>query len=245
MTKYYHFTSYSNLESISKTGLIQQTGDRCKSIGDKRCAVFLSKGIEGAIKMYGSFQWHYSQFCGEKGLNIIKQLKEDIKHYDEEIKKYTELGTGWEVKPMECKNEALREIESIKQILQYADFMDYLGYGCYLSISGITGPSFEYPKDCAFKKNIPSKKISVVTLKSKDSPTEEAIDSREAVLAHFMSTIQLHEFIHKMHNVLEQQSIMNLYHERYDEIMIYGYENYTLEEVPITEYINQKRKVLK
>ena len=41
MCKYYHITSYENLESISKDALFSRSGGRSIAIGDKRCAIFL------------------------------------------------------------------------------------------------------------------------------------------------------------------------------------------------------------
>lgn len=40
MNKYYHFTSYNNLESIGINGLVPQNGIRCQSIGDKSVPYF-------------------------------------------------------------------------------------------------------------------------------------------------------------------------------------------------------------
>ena len=52
MDKYYHFTSYDNLESISENGLIPQRGFRTITIGDEKNAVFLKKELKNVLKKY-------------------------------------------------------------------------------------------------------------------------------------------------------------------------------------------------
>lgn len=239
MTKYYHFTSYSNLENINEIGLIPQNGDRCKAINDKKCAIFLSRDIAGAIIMYCAIRWHFNQYLGNKGLYAIQDLRDSIRHYGAGMKKYDGSTEFFN----ENIKRALDEIECIKHMRQYASFDEFIGEGCYLSISNIRNVDKVRPEDCIVYKTINPSKISVVTLRNKY--TGETIDSIEPVMSYFMSTIPWEKLVSNLTNVIAQKQIMKLYHERYDEIMIYGYENYTLEEIPITEYINQKRKMLK
>jgi len=46
---YYHMTSLNNLDSISKKGLIPQSGANSKLIGGDKIKTFFSEGFEGAI----------------------------------------------------------------------------------------------------------------------------------------------------------------------------------------------------
>ncbi len=56
---YYHMTSLNNLHSISKAGLIPQSGANSKLIGDEKIKTFFSEGFEGAIALYVDFQIVY------------------------------------------------------------------------------------------------------------------------------------------------------------------------------------------
>lgn len=58
---YYHMTSLDNLRSISKTGLIPQSGVNSKLIGDEKIKVFFSEGFEGAIALFVDFQLVYDK----------------------------------------------------------------------------------------------------------------------------------------------------------------------------------------
>ena len=58
---YYHMTSLNNLHSISKKGLIPQSGANSKLIGDKKIKTFFSEGFEGAIALYVDFQIVYDK----------------------------------------------------------------------------------------------------------------------------------------------------------------------------------------
>lgn len=80
MCKYYHITSYENLESISKDALFSRSGGRSRAIGDKRCAIFLSKGITNSILMYSCLLHHYNSYTGEP------YYKDEIELYNEREK---------------------------------------------------------------------------------------------------------------------------------------------------------------
>ncbi len=58
---YYHMTSLNNLRSISKKGLIPQSGVNSKLIGDEKIKTFFSEGFEGAIALYVDFQIVYDK----------------------------------------------------------------------------------------------------------------------------------------------------------------------------------------
>lgn len=58
---YYHMTSLENLNSISKMGLIPQSGANSRLIGDEKVKTFFSEGFEGAIALYVDFQIVYDK----------------------------------------------------------------------------------------------------------------------------------------------------------------------------------------
>lgn len=58
---YYHMTSLNNLHSISKIGLIPQSGANSKLIGDEKIKTFFSEGFEGTIALYVDFQIVYDK----------------------------------------------------------------------------------------------------------------------------------------------------------------------------------------
>ncbi len=58
---YYHMTSLNNLDSISKKGLIPQSGANSKLIGDDKIKTFFSEGFAGAIALYVDFQIVYDK----------------------------------------------------------------------------------------------------------------------------------------------------------------------------------------
>lgn len=58
---YYHMTSLDNLRSISKSGLIPQSGINSHLIGDEKIKVFFSEGFEGAIALFVDFQIVYDK----------------------------------------------------------------------------------------------------------------------------------------------------------------------------------------
>lgn len=63
---YYHMTSLNNLHSISKKGLIPQSGANSKLIGDEKIKTFFSEGFEGAIALYVDFQIVYDKIRAEQ-----------------------------------------------------------------------------------------------------------------------------------------------------------------------------------
>ena len=124
MDKYYHFTSYGNLNSIGKEGLVPQIGSRTRSIGDNRCAVFLSKGIINSILMYGSLLNHYNNYAGNRGEKAIHRYSERIKYY---LTREKEVGLDSEdILELKALQNA---IIWIQQIIEYKNFSEYIGDG--------------------------------------------------------------------------------------------------------------------
>lgn len=237
MEKYYHFTCYENLESINEYGLVPKIGGRTRSIGDNRCAVFLSRGIQSAILMYSSILYHYSHYSGDSGLKAIK-------YYEDKLKQYNKIS-----KKIPLDEEDIAEVEAIKkaiewinQIMKYKDFSEYMGDGVYLSISDIEDISSTDARDCYTTQNISSEKIKVVLLKNKK--TAEMIDSRESVLAYFMSVTPIKNIIDSTSNVVTIKIIKDLYEDKLDDIKYYNKNNFELEEMPIKLYLSKKENLV-
>lgn len=237
MEKYYHFTSYENLKNINEYGLIPQNGDRTKSIGDNRCAIFLSQGILNTILMYSNILHHYNNNSGNLGTKAIRYYKNQIEEYNKQAKEVplTEEDIA-EVNAMK------KAIERIKHIMLYKDFFEYIDNGVYLSISNIEDINTIDTKDCYTTKNIPSEVIKVVLLKNRQ--TGELIDSREKVLAYFMSITPIENILDNTNNGVTISNIKDLYKYKMNDIKYYNKNNFKLEEIPINLYIYQKNNFL-
>jgi len=236
MEKYYHFTSYENLAGINEYGLLPRCGGRTRSIGDKRCATFLSQGIENAILMYSSILYHYNCHSGASGLESIEYYKEGIEEYNILAQK----------RPLDEEDilevEAMKKaIEWVQQIMEYKDFFEYMGDGVYLSISDVEDISSIDKRDCYTTKNIAPEKIKVLLLKNKK--TGETIDSRESVLAYFMSTIPIKNIIDGTPNIVTKKIVKDLYENKMNDIICYNKTNFELEEVPISLYLANNQKI--
>lgn len=236
MTHYYHFTNYENLESISTNGLIPQSGSRTRSIGDKRCAIFLSKGTANAILMFVSFMHHYESFAGEKGMHTIKHYQKIVKEFARKAK--VEVLDQEDIEEWEATKQAIHWIEGI---MSYESFEAYIGEGVYLSISANVNINDSNEEDCYTKETIPPNKIKVVILRNKE--TGEVIDCRENVLTYFMSITTSEELLKNVHNVITIKRVKELYEAKQQEIAYYNASNFAIEEIPIALYVaNQKRK---
>ncbi len=235
MTNYYHITQYENLDSICENGLIPKNGSRTRSIGDKRCAVFLSKGVSNAILMYNSLLNHYNTFSGERGIRAINNCKGIIETYHER-EKIVPL-TQEDTDELEA---TIKVIDWIEQIMEYKDFYEYIGDGVYLTISNITNVNLDYNKDCYTNEIISPKNIKVVLLKNKQ--TGEIVDSRENVLSYFMSTIPCEYITSNLHNVVTIKTLKDLYNARKNDIAYYNSDNFEMEEVPIRSYLENNIK---
>lgn len=236
MQKYYHFTSYENLEDINKYGLVSKNGERTRTIGDNRCAIFLSQGIQNAILMYSNILHHYNCHSGDLGLKALEYYKNKIEHYNKSA----------QLIPLDEEDHA--ELEAIKQaidwiteIMSYKDFSEYMGDGVYLSISNVEDVVNTDPNDCYTTKNISAGKISVVVLRNKE--TGAIIDSRESVLTYFMSTTPIENIIDNTNNVIVMKNIKDLYQNRLKDINYYNKNNFEIEEIPIKQYIEKSEKV--
>ena len=236
MDKYYHFTSYDNLGSINEFGLVPKSGGRTRSIGDNRCAVFLSQGVENAILMYGSMLYYYNRHSGDLGIKSIRYYKDRINQYNK-IAQRIPLDEE-DIAEVEAMKKA---IECVKDIMEYDDFFQYIGDGVYLSISDIDNVNLINPKDCYTTESIPAEEIKVVLLRNKE--TGEIIDSRDSVLAYFMSLTPKESIINNTLNVVTKKIVEDLYESKADDIRYYNIDNFDLEEISIRKYFSTNKSV--
>lgn len=239
MEKYYHFTSYQNLESINEYGLIPKSGGRTRSIGDNRQAIFLSQGIINAILMYASILFHYERHSGDLGRNAIEYYKEKIEDYNTiSITSLTEEDIV-EIKAIK------KAIEWTKQIMQYKNFFEYLEDGVYLSVSKVDDINKKDLKDCYTTTNISAENINIVVLKNKI--TGEIVDTRESILAYFMSITPINNVIGNTLNIITKKIIEDLYKNKLEDIKYYNIDNFEMYEIPINSYMlnNKKTNLIK
>lgn len=233
MDKYYHFTSYDNLNSIGKQGLVPQIGSRTRSIGDDRCAVFLSKGITNSILMYSSLLNHYNNYAGNRGTRAIHRYNERIEYY---LNREKEVGLDSEdVLELKALQNA---IIWIQQIIKYKDFSEYIGDGVYLTVSDVRNVNSNDPKDCYMQEAISPEKISVVELVNLD--TGQETDSREAILSYFMSITPVERVTEDLHNVVAIHDVAELYRKRASMISYYNTNNFELVETSLDLYLKKK-----
>lgn len=236
MDKYYHFTSYNCLNSISYNGLVPQTGFRCKSVNDGRFGIFLAKGMDQVINMYSLLLSLYLEQSGENGLRLIQEYDNSINR----IEKAINYG-GSSEQMINSLNELKEKKEIINQVYNCKSFIEYLGgEGCFLSIYGVDNIVIDNPQECFCDRIVPPSNISVVFLQNKI--TNEMTDSREAVLSYFMSYLSLNDFAKNPLNEDSIQSISYLYKLREEcNYLFFNKENFDLCEVPIGSYVYQKR----
>ena len=238
MKKYYHFTNYNNLENISKNGLVPQNGTRCQSIGDKKCAIFFSFGINNAILLYTNLLYYYNTHTGDVGKELIEYYEQRIKILCNNLSK---------VKPNIKK---LKEIESMidmvkatKNIMQYESFDEYLGDGVYLMFKDIPNVIDLYPEDSYTYDVIPPEKINVLVLVNKC--TGEIIDDREKILNYFLSIVPIYRFTRNIYNTLSLETVKKLYIKRQDLMLIYNPYNFKYQEIKLSEYLDYKKGKIK
>lgn len=229
MEEYYHMTSYENLESIYRNGLIPKSGNRTQSIGDTRCAIFFSKGILNTILMYSSLFHHYNSYTGERGLRIIKHYKDTIEEYRERERTMSlDEDDSNEMKAI------IKAIDWIQDLMKFEDFYHYIGDGVYLTIFGIENINSDNEEDCYTNEIVSPENIKVVVLKNKE--TGEIVDFRENILSYFMSMFSKEDIINNLHNVVTIKNIQELYDMKKDDISYYNSDYFEMIKIPISSY---------
>lgn len=235
---YLHFTSYDNLPGILEKGLVPRIGERSKSVCDDRRAIFFSYGFSGAIRMYSSMKWKFSNHFGQEGLDEIEFHKKRI----EEDQKYLDTGYLWD------REETIQDIEgrkklidAIKYTMTFKSFNDYLKDGCYLSVDNFKKINDDKTKDCYVKGRVDSDRLFVVGIYSGKTGTFYA--DRDIVLAHFMSIVPLTDITENSRNVIEIYNIEDLYKEKANDIKKYAFDGddaFVVQRVSLQDYLNSK-----
>lgn len=237
MDKLYHFTSCSNLASICVDGLLPTIGFRSMSIADSKRSIFLSKGMEQAIKMYASMLWCYDNNSGKKGEKKIEECNSSLNR----ILHALELG-GYDEFLESQKRAFESELIRLNLIGRCRNFNEYLGGdGCYLSVHGMEG-YLQYDSEnywCDIP--IPTDNINVVYLQNKI--TGERQFSRDEIISYFMSFFSPMQLAKGDNETFEQ--VKYLYDYKNISLYFDYLRNvYDLCEMPFNEYVNNKVKAL-
>ena len=237
MEKYYHFTKYENLESILNKGLIPQVGDRSKSIGEQRVAVFLSKGIIPTLLMQYCLFINYTTYTNEQTVQIINNM------YDIATKKLKANGEHFNsTKEEQGYNLILMWKNLCDAFAKYKTFKEYIGEGVFLCVEGIDkikeDPSYGGAPDSWIEETIPPEKIRVVLLR--DKTTGELKDSMDDIRNYFIAITPLEEFLNTALPLYDKRDDLSnwwtMYYKENDEILQDYKDKYELIEIPIEEY---------
>ena len=260
MQKYYHFTEYKYLDSIGELGLIPTKGNRSKSYGEDKTAVFVSEGVFPTYYMYYILENYYDYYSGENGISAMNTAYRLIADYNILNHKLSTCEVGSQeyntiskiIESLRAKYQiALITLHRVEEINNYISFDDFWGDGVYLSISDIPNiDCYESLKhNCWTYDTIPPEKINVLLLRDKSDG--QIIDSKEVVIYYLLSTLSLEDMrteYEKMFgeivdfesmiteiNLLSQLLIDNK--ANLDSLQ----NNYELVEIPIKEYLKMKR----
>lgn len=237
MDKLYHFTSFNKIASICVDGLLPTIGFRSMTIADSKCSVFLSMGMEQAIKMYASMLWRYDNNSGKKGEKKIKSCTSSLNN----ILHALELG-GYDEFLESQKGVLESELIRLNLIGRCRNFNEYLGGdGCYLSVYGMEDDLKHDSENYWCDIPIPTNNINVVYLQNKI--TGERYFSRDDILSYFMSFFSPMQLAKGDNETFKQ--VNHLY--EYKNIYLhfdYLRNVYDLCEMPFNEYVNDKVKTL-
>lgn len=230
MDKYYHFTSFNNLDGIMNNGLIPQSGFRTYSIDDSNSGVFLSKGIDNSIKMYAFMFGYYNKVIGYKG---TKEINDCMSEIDALSKSYKNGFTELRIKNLYSVIDRINSIRSCSNFLQYIG-----GYPCLLSICGIDVKDSVVLENCCYDDVISPSNISLVNLWDKYNNVYYTYF--DAIVAYLKNKYPLNSFSQD-----HREDISNLY----NYINSFGFINFNpcycdLIDVPILNYKNQKVRAL-
>ena len=203
-------TSLNNLRSISIQGLIPKNGDNGKLIGEEKTKVFFSEGFEGTIALFVDF-------------NIVfdKAKKNQLEVTDKHIK---------------------------EQLINSESVFDYLGEGVYLCFDGSGIKNERNFENGCTDMPIPPEKLSVCVLCEKNSSLK--IFSRFEIIKYMMSKIQPNQINYYGVNYIDspkfeeatariQEKVRNYYNKHQAEIGYYNNDDYTLNFVPLNDFIDQ------
>lgn len=210
---FYHMTSLDRLNSISKFGLIPRNENNSKLINDEKNKVFFSEGFEGAISLFVDFNIVYEN---------IKNGKTKIKDKDIESK-----------------------------VLKTKNLFEYLKEGVYLQFDGTNIENERNFENGCTDKAISPEKLNVCILKNLSD--NSIIFSRFEIIKYMMANTtpeQIKYYGVKYKDspnfdeatVRIQEKVKKYYISHKEEIQKYINNDYLLEYIPITDFLNKYLK---
>ncbi len=206
----YHMTIFDRLSSISKQGLTPRNEKNSKLINDTKIKVFFSEGFEGAIALFVDFDIVYNNIKMKKEMLADKKLEE--------------------------------------QVLKSKDLCDYLKDGVYLQFDGENIKNERnFENGCTSKTILPTE-LNVCVLKRKSNNT--IYFSRFEVIKYMMAKTEPEKI--KYYGALYngspdfdaatkriQDKVKKYYTNHKKEIEKYKNDDYLLEYIPLTDFVNR------
>lgn len=210
---YYHMTSLDRIKPISKIGLIPRNEENSRLINDTKSKVFFSEGFEGAIALFVDFDIVYRN---------IKNRQVKLQN---------------------------KELEN--KVLNSKNIYEYLKDGVYLQFDGThIKNERNFENGCTDKVILPEK-LNVCVLRSMRD--NSVIFSRFEIIKYMMSKIKVEE-IRYYGNTYDgspsfneatkkvQGKVQKYYNTHKEEIEKYKNYDYSLEYIPIREFVNKYLK---
>ena len=210
---FYHMTSLDRLNSISKIGLTPRNEDNSKLINDEKNKVFFSEGFEGAIALFVDFDIVYENIKNRKNKLIDKEIE--------------------------------------KKVLKTKNLFEYLKEGVYLQFDGTNIENERNFENGCTDKVIFPEKLNVCILRSLYN--NSIIFSRFEIIKYMMSKTMPEEIKYygtKYPNSPDfneatkriQEKVKKYYISHKEEIEKYKNNDYLLEYIPITDFVNKYLK---
>ncbi len=205
---YFHMTSFDRIKSISEIGLTPRNEDNSKLVNDEKIKVFFSEGFEGCIALFIDFDIVYEN---------IKNRK--TKLLDEELE---------------------------KKVMQSKDLFEYLKDGVYLQFDGTNIENERnFENGCTSEIILPNM-LNVCALKNINN--NSLTFSRFEIIKYMMSKVKPEEIKYYGSNYYNspnfddatnriQQKVKSYYIIHKKEIEKYNNEYYTLEYIPLNDFV--------
>lgn len=207
---FYHMTSLDRLDSISEIGLIPRNEDNSKLINDEKNKVFFSEGFEGAIALFVDFNIVYENIKNGKTKLIEKEIE--------------------------------------GKVLKSKNLFEYLKEGVYLQFDGTNIENERNFENGCTDKSISPEKLNVCILKKVSD--NSIIFSRFEIIKYMMANtmpeqIKYYGVKYKESPNFEdatlriQEKVKKYYISNKEEIEKYINNDYLLEYIPLTVFVNK------
>lgn len=210
---FYHMTSLDRLNSISKIGLTPRNEDNSKLINDEKNKIFFSEGFEGAIALFVDFDIVYENIKNRKTKLIDKEIE--------------------------------------NKVLKSKNLFEYLKEGVYLQFDGTNIENERNFENGCTDKVIFPEKLNVCILKNLCN--DSIVFSRFEIIKYMMSKtipekIKYYGVKYKESPNFDdatariQEKVKKYYISHKEEIEKYKNNDYLLEYIPITYFVNEYLK---